>query len=68
MPVVSLYRANRLWHKGEIAEKEKRKKEKRSILRPITGLGLREEKVSEQSQTISYKVNRETYILHTPPF
>lgn len=44
MPVVSLYRANRLWHKGEIAEKGKRTKEKRSILRPITGLGLRHQR------------------------
>lgn len=29
MPVVSLYRANRLWHKGEIAEKGRRKAETR---------------------------------------
>lgn len=41
MPVVSLYRANRLWHKGEIAEKGKRKEERGSIFRPIVGLGLR---------------------------
>lgn len=39
MPVASLYRANRLWHKGEIAEKGKRKEGKRSIFRPIVGLG-----------------------------
>lgn len=33
MPVVSLYRANRLWHKGEIAKKEKRdlKKKKKNM-------------------------------------
>ncbi len=41
MSVVSLYSANRLWHKGEIAEKGKRKEEKRSIFRPIVGLGQR---------------------------
>lgn len=40
MSFVSLYSANRLWHKGEIAEKGKRKEEKRSILRPIVGLRL----------------------------
>lgn len=40
MPVVSSYRPNRLWHKGEIAEKGSRKQEKRSIFRPIVTSGL----------------------------
>lgn len=37
MPVFSLYRENRLWHKGEIADKEKRKGEQKSTFKPVVG-------------------------------
>lgn len=40
MPVVSSYREKRLWHKGEIAEKGKRKEEKKINIQTIYWIGV----------------------------